>query len=288
MKSKALLLPSVFIIIIFWACNRNNRDEASKLYFTQKVSDESKDGFKVVSFQKTNGVERELNGQKVFDLEFSALIEANQEIWKEGNIIEGQWQNFSVLATKPRDQNIFLAREGKHWVRGQQIDLVGKIKLENTDNGWRPQSLVITTASMGKIDDSYLKDKRSNKVADNAIEPKKLLGKWKSLTTDDEIIIYEENSKFFMSGRYFPGIEKDGDVVTITQDHNGDKYSFIVMYTFSPNTGGGGSDIQFDYYPDKDHFAIGNVPYKTNDGMMHGSMSSSKGVIGPEFERMKD
>ena len=99
-------------------------------------------------------------------------------------------------------------------------------------------------------------DKQVVDQVDNSIDLKKLVGTWKSLTTNDEIIFSQRDTEVLIAGSHFPGIAENGDKVSISicKSCKNTKDRIDVLYEFSRKIGGGGGGIELDYYPGKDHF----------------------------------
>jgi hypothetical protein len=87
--------------------------------------------FNIVSFEKTNGVEREVFGQKIYELSFKALIElpngANDDCKPNPNF---NWGNFHA-------QNMCGVNNRKYWPPGQKLSYSENYVFQKTERGWQ-------------------------------------------------------------------------------------------------------------------------------------------------------
>jgi len=141
------------------------------------------------------------------------------------------------------------------------------------------------------------------------IDLNELIGVWKSLDGNSEIIIRQDGLEFLMSGNYFPGVLKYGDKALVSfegrlgyimnqgrreqintaQKGNtvGYKVRLTLFYETSVAQGGGGSGIEIGYSPQKVHLFVGCPPINklVNGKWISSSSFSSGGVYGKEFKR---
>jgi len=134
---------------------------------------------------------------------------------------------------------------------------------------------------------------RSNELGYYLSSPtdiKKLKGYWISLAGDAILKIYESNKEILIGGDYFPGVSRDGDKAILSLKNNEKGYYLNLNYLLSPKTGGGGSGIDIVYYPADEHIVVGKPPYHIIvEGKLYttGSNTSTAGIYGKEFKRMK-
>jgi hypothetical protein len=87
--------------------------------------------YNVVSFEKTNGVEREMFGQKAYELSFKAVIElpngANLDCKKSPTF---DFQNFNAV-------NQCAASNRRYWPPGQKLNYSESYTFEKTERGWK-------------------------------------------------------------------------------------------------------------------------------------------------------
>ena len=90
--------------------------------------------------KKTNGIEQEINGMKIYILEWEADIITQKEFWKLGTGLGlGYWQSFNVQLTEP---NVWDKLSGGQPIKCFNLTgfhLTGDAKLQKTENGWRVQ-----------------------------------------------------------------------------------------------------------------------------------------------------
>lgn len=132
---------------------------------------------------------------------------------------------------------------------------------------------------------------RPNRIKNfDSFELEKLTGYWISIDGNTMLKISRSNNEFIVSGDYFPGVSKDGDKVTLSLKHPKGMYLHL-MYMFSRSVGGGGSQIDIEYYPEDDHLVIGYPPSrgidKNGQAFVRGSTISNAGIYGNEFKRIK-
>lgn len=123
--------------------NLRPNDNSSKIieianpFMSNQISSESKGACKLVEFNKQNGVEKDIFGQKIYTLEYRLTIELQKDCWKESEdrllAANWYWRNFSVL--NKRGDELFL--NYAYFTKGTTIEITGAIDFENTDNGWR-------------------------------------------------------------------------------------------------------------------------------------------------------
>lgn len=86
--------------------------------------------FRIVTFEKTNGVERQVFGQKIYELSYKALVElpngANHECKSDKNFNWGNFHKSSMCAANGR----------KYWPPGQKLNYSETFLFEKTERGW--------------------------------------------------------------------------------------------------------------------------------------------------------
>ncbi len=94
--------------------------------------------YNLISFEKTNGVMRDINGQSVYEIYFDMTIQTQRPGYKVGNGAVGYWQDFNLYSTKPD-----LTANGQMFVYNTKYIQAGNIftfsgvgTLESTDNGF--------------------------------------------------------------------------------------------------------------------------------------------------------
>lgn len=110
-----------------------------KWYFSQK----NRRALKFIDVSKKNGVKREINGQKVYAIEYELLIEPIQDIFVSDMMsihTDGFSKTFGYMLKQPKGWDSYMNSDTKKIARGQRIIANGTIHLEETDNGWRVSS----------------------------------------------------------------------------------------------------------------------------------------------------
>lgn len=134
-KSKSILLFFILIQFIFAGCSSLPSESDARKYLEAKISEESKGNIELVIFQKSNGIEQDVFGQKLYDMEFFATV----EILKDGhtNDYKGKFsfKFYDQPDARPSFQQILMPRsEAK---KGQRFELKGTLRYEKTEKGWR-------------------------------------------------------------------------------------------------------------------------------------------------------
>jgi hypothetical protein len=101
-----------------------------------ETQSESEGLIKLVSFQKTNGVEREFRGAKVYELEYIAEIEFLEDCIWGGDRAFGWGGSFHARRPDYFDRPPYLMR-GARGNKGQRERVSGKLIFEETEKGWR-------------------------------------------------------------------------------------------------------------------------------------------------------
>ena len=123
--------------------NDNNSKivEDARIFMDNQIGKESNRFISLMEFQKLNGVEQNMFGQKLYTLEYKLIIKVLRDFWKESSdkFLGGKWywNNFKVLSSKG---DIYAETFSNNYVQfntGTYIELTGKIDYESTDNGWR-------------------------------------------------------------------------------------------------------------------------------------------------------
>jgi len=121
--------------------NSNKVLEIAKPFMENQVSSESKGACKLIEFNKQNGIEKEIFGQKTYTLEYRLMIELQKDFWKASGDkflhADWYWTNFSVLDKKGSVYDEEFTNNYAYFTKGTKVEITGVIVFENTDNGWR-------------------------------------------------------------------------------------------------------------------------------------------------------
>lgn len=139
MKTKITLLAvaaSLFLV----GCSGRPSASAGRAALEQKIQRESNGLIRLVSFQKTDGVEQEMMGMKVYQMKYAATIQFNDDCyWGDGNSMVG-WQG-GFYADRPvgGGATASLLNTSTHYKmgrKGQQEQVSATLTFQKTENGW--------------------------------------------------------------------------------------------------------------------------------------------------------
>lgn len=141
-----------FLIIFLISCSLNDdRPQKAQKDLANKILSQAQGTIKIDKFNKTNGIESEVSGVKIYKLEWTSTLSVLQDFWKAGNAIEGHWNSFSVMLQKPNSGwDSYLAGDLKEYKKGSTIVLFGVTMLEKTENGWRVTETKIGNSQGGQ------------------------------------------------------------------------------------------------------------------------------------------
>jgi len=145
MKKHFLFITALMSLIVLSSCG-DDRATKAKDYLQQKIADESGNAFKLESFTKTNGVEHELMGMKIYTLEWDAQVSVQKEVWKSrmetsiNFLTYDTWGDFKVMTKVPKE---FVNKA--HLIAGTTIRFKGDCEFQKTDNGWLVEGWQITS-----------------------------------------------------------------------------------------------------------------------------------------------
>jgi hypothetical protein len=98
------------------------------------LTKESKVPLSVSDFTKTNGIMRELNGQKIYTMEFTTNMKVEKKCWHVGGF--DYLASFSPMEAFDQNMSIYYTNK-TFFNKGAIISMKGQITFEETDNGWR-------------------------------------------------------------------------------------------------------------------------------------------------------
>lgn len=122
----------------------NSIEIIAKTYIEGIIRNNSNQILSVTNFEKVNGIQRDIMGQKIYEIEYAVDVEFMTAGYIRGNGLIGYFSNFVVMPYAPssmrgRNTDDF-GNSYKSYPRGQLIKFRGTITLENTDNGYRASS----------------------------------------------------------------------------------------------------------------------------------------------------
>ena len=139
----------IFLSVFGCACGlTDDRESKAREFMNQRVTSESQGILSLGRFTKTNGYDQEVQGTKMYVLEWQAEVTTRDDIWTAGNAIVGYWQTFAVMTQQPGQWDNLMAGGTSHIEKGLTVRLTGATKLRMTDNGWRPETLTVKTSEL--------------------------------------------------------------------------------------------------------------------------------------------
>ena len=174
--------PSILFLIFtstFFSCS-DNREHRAQEELASMVTQQSEGNIALKSFNKTDGIEKEINGTKVYELEWNADVSFLKDAYKPIDKVEGSWSSFEVYPELPQaGWNSYLAGKLKMFFQGAEINIIGSSTMIKSDNGWRVEETQVKNSkvlsSIGDNNLDFIKFiKRSNEsVANKGTEDRK-------------------------------------------------------------------------------------------------------------------
>jgi len=136
MKNIKVLL--VLISLALGSCGTGEETQISEVaqkLLEQKINEASEGKVTLKSFEKVNGIKREIFGQQIYEFEYKVEIEMVTDVEITSNISGYFWQTFSIgtfWRTPPFTKD-------KFYGKGSVVEITGTLHLEKTDNGWRTE-----------------------------------------------------------------------------------------------------------------------------------------------------
>jgi hypothetical protein len=141
------ILVLLSVVILQSGCSKSPRASLGKQTLQNIVTSQSDGRIKVTEFDKTNGIAREIAGQRIHTMEYTATIRFQKPGWKGGDAFVGYFSSFAVADTAPAGWEAF----GKNWKffeKNAEVQLTGEIIFEDTENGWRPKDVNVKAAKV--------------------------------------------------------------------------------------------------------------------------------------------
>ena len=138
------LLTNLLLFILITAgssCNLlDNKESTVHNALQNQIATESGGALQLNKFKKTDGIEQEFMGAKLYTLQWQATLTAKNEFWKAGNPFSGYCQSFHVIKKEPHGWDAFMASNPKHFTAQTPIYLNGETTLTKNENGWKIQN----------------------------------------------------------------------------------------------------------------------------------------------------
>lgn len=118
---------------------------AAEQYMAAVIEKQSGGSCLLTSFRKENGVQQNVNGQRVYAITYALIIEVQRTIWKHSEGLfqkDWFWEHFAI-ASGEADQyaQAFQGIQSKNYSKGDRIEITGSISFAMTDNGWIPSGV---------------------------------------------------------------------------------------------------------------------------------------------------
>ena len=139
LASQTLLILAASVLLLTGCSSRPSTTDG-RAALEQKIQRESNGFIRLVSFQKTDGVEQEMMGMKVYQMKYTATIEFTDNCyWGDGNGMIG-WQG-GFYADRPigGGATASLLNTSTHYKaggKGQQEQVSGALTFQKSENGW--------------------------------------------------------------------------------------------------------------------------------------------------------
>ncbi|MFM9904876.1 MAG: hypothetical protein ACKVQJ_09940 [Pyrinomonadaceae bacterium] len=134
MKIDRLAKATLFLIpLILSACGGPPSASDGRKLIEDKIQAGSGKFLKLISFDKTNGIDRSNGGTKLYELDYTAEIEFLDNC---------NWNSVTFAAGPYRapDPNVIMDLPEPNWnvaKKGTRTKLTGKLMYEMTEKGWR-------------------------------------------------------------------------------------------------------------------------------------------------------
>ena len=123
------LITTLCMVYAFVGCSMKPTDADAKRFIEQKIQTNSNGLVKLIDFKKTNGIDKEIQGQKLYKMEWVATIEFSDDCLINTTSF--------VAVRQPKGFEQFLHLDKKQAQKGTQIQIPGSTEFTKTENGWR-------------------------------------------------------------------------------------------------------------------------------------------------------
>jgi hypothetical protein len=133
-----MLAIEVLTVLALSGCGGPPSPSDGRKQVETQIQAESNGLIRLVSFDKTNGLDRDLGGRKLYEMEYTAEIEfLDNCIWNSGG--ERGWNgSFVAILKQPGHEGSFRGSfDPLEPSKGEHQRVNGKLKFEKTEQGWR-------------------------------------------------------------------------------------------------------------------------------------------------------
>ncbi|MBS1611867.1 MAG: hypothetical protein JST49_03535 [Bacteroidetes bacterium] len=137
-------------LMLVGGCSLDAKVREAKRVMGEGVARDSKGGISLVSLEKVNGFEKDLDGTPGYVMDFKAVIRYDQDavklkfrdrtIW-DG--IRGYYDDFYVHPYPEDGSDTYAEGEALYYHKGDKVELYGTMTFAKTDNGWKLGDLKI-------------------------------------------------------------------------------------------------------------------------------------------------
>lgn len=121
---------------------------------------------KFVSFKKTNGVLRTVNGQFIYEIDFELTIQFLRNGYKIGNGMVGYWRDFKVWPTSPElNQGDAFVYSSLLFPAGTVVVLEGVANMASSDNGYEFNGYEIQKAGLAGVQQVSTTNSANNSIS---------------------------------------------------------------------------------------------------------------------------
>jgi hypothetical protein len=107
----------------------------ARLTYEQDVSRASQGMLRVVSFEKTNGISQNMYGQRLYELDFRAVVEFVQPGWTNSGAMFTLESPYHVYNQQPTGWDAW-GNDFQYHEAGARISFTGTMTLLKKENGW--------------------------------------------------------------------------------------------------------------------------------------------------------
>lgn len=141
------LLLLISLLLGFSSCSGKPSTSEAREIIEKQIESQASSKIKLVSLKKTNGVEQEVFGQKIYSLEYAVEIEFLDDcMWIYS--MDGGYDGFNTAPIPAKTGGgLFdaLLRNGTEHKKGERVKANGQVLFQKTENGWRPVNILIAS-----------------------------------------------------------------------------------------------------------------------------------------------
>jgi len=120
-------------------CSNKPSESLAKEIFEKNVLNDGKGCLEVISFKKTNGIEQNIMGMNLYEIDYNATIKVVEECY----LTPPDWKGISAVSVAQwakEDHRIFGVQMKPMWgaqtAVGVTRDISGQMYFQKSENGW--------------------------------------------------------------------------------------------------------------------------------------------------------